>query len=185
MVCLTMLKLMLKHEMMVKTIQAAVGLGGNLGDPKVQMQEALSLLDSYNDIQIRAVSNLYKTAPWGNTDQPSFLNACALMNTELSARQLLELCLSIEKDLGRIRNERWGPRAIDLDVLFYADELIDEPGLELPHPRMIQRAFVMVPLSDVAPNKEINGRAVQFWADKLSSDEIEIADDTSDWWKRS
>lgn len=175
---------MLKRETMVKTIQAALGLGGNLGDPKTQMQEALSLLSAHNNIQIDAVSHLYKTAPWGNTDQPSFLNACALISTNYSARELLELCLGIEKDLGRIRLERWGPRAIDLDVLFYADELIDEQGLQLPHPRMTQRAFVMVPLSDVVPNKEIEGNSIQFWANKLSSDDIEVLDDTIKWWCR-
>lgn len=176
---------MLKRETMVKIVQATIGLGGNLGDPKIQMQEALLLLDAVENIQIEAVSHLYKTAPWGNTDQPSFLNACVLIGTDLSARQLLELCLGIEKDLGRIRLERWGPRAIDLDVLFYADELIDEPGLQLPHPRMTQRAFVMVPLFDVAPNKQIEGNSTQFWADKLSSDDIEIADDSSVWWQKS
>lgn len=170
---------------MGKIIQAALGLGGNLGDPKTQMQEALSLLGVRENIQIEAVSHLYKTAPWGNTDQPSFLNACTLISTNLSARQLLELCLGIEKDLGRIRLERWGPRAIDLDILFYDDELIDEPGLQLPHPRMTQRAFVMVPLSDVDPNKEIEGHSIQFWANKLNSDDIEILDDTYKWWSGS
>lgn len=171
--------------MMAKTIQAAIGLGGNLGDPKAQMQDALALLGAFETIQIETVSHLYKTAPWGNTDQPSFLNACALISTDLPARHLLELCLGIETDLGRIRLERWGPRAIDLDVLFYADELIDEPGLQLPHPRMTQRAFVMVPLSDVAPSKVIEGHSIKLWADKLSSDDIEIADDSSVWWQKS
>lgn len=170
---------------MTKVIQAAIGLGGNLGDPKTQMQDALSLLAEHENIDIEAVSHLYKTAPWGNTDQPCFLNACALIATDLSARQLLELCLGIEKELGRIRLERWGPRAIDLDVLFYTDELIDEPGLQLPHPRMTQRAFVMVPLSDITPNKEIDGNSVQFWARELGLNDIEIADDASDWWVKS
>lgn len=171
--------------MMAKVIQAAIGLGGNLGDPKTQMQEALFLLRAHENVKIEAVSHLYKTAPWGNTDQPSFLNACALVHTDLSARQLLVLCLGIEQELGRIRLERWGPRAIDLDVLFYGDELIDEPGLELPHPRMTQRAFVMVPLSDVAPTTEVEGKSIQGWADELNSGDIENTDSSSDWWQKS
>ena len=164
---------------MAKIIQAGLGLGGNIGDPKNQMCQALSLLNGYENIQIEAVSHLYKTAPWGSTDQPWFLNACALICTDFSARQFLDLCLGIEKDLGRVPLERWGPRTIDLDVLFYADEQIDEPGLQLPHPRMTQRAFVMVPLSDVAPNKRIKGHSIQFWADRLCSDDIEVLDDNS------
>ncbi|MEW7006702.1 2-amino-4-hydroxy-6-hydroxymethyldihydropteridine diphosphokinase [Lentilitoribacter sp. EG35] len=170
--------------MMTKTIQAALGLGGNLGDPKAQIQEALLLLSANENIDIEAVSHLYKTAPWGNTDQPSFLNACVLISTNLSARRLLEVCLAIEGELGRVRLERWGPRAIDLDVLFYADVQVDEPGLELPHPRMTERAFVMVPLSDVVPDKIIEENIVQFWADRLSKDDIEVADDTPLWWQK-
>lgn len=175
---------MLCRETMSKIIHAAIGLGGNLGDPQSQMQNALALLSSHENIQIESVSHLYKTAPWGNIDQPSFLNACALIKTDICARQLLKLCLDIEKDLGRVRLERWGPRVLDLDVLFYGDEQIDEPGLQIPHPRMTQRAFVMVPLSDVAPEKSIDDYLVRHWAEKLRSDGIEILDDGPDWWHK-
>jgi 2-amino-4-hydroxy-6-hydroxymethyldihydropteridine diphosphokinase len=141
---------------------AAVGLGANLGDRERAIAAALARLDDGADVRVVARSSLYETAPWGDLDQPAFLNACALVETRLSPRGLLERCLGVEAALGREREKarRWGPRAIDLDVLFYGDATVDEPGLTLPHPRMTERAFVMIPLAEIAPDHRVGGRRI-------------------------
>jgi 2-amino-4-hydroxy-6-hydroxymethyldihydropteridine diphosphokinase len=142
--------------------EAAIGLGANLGDRPQTIREALERLDDGEDVRVTAVSSLYETAPWGDLDQPPFLNACALVTTRLTARELLARCLAIESQLGRDREKsrRWGPRPIDLDVLFWGDATIDEPGLTLPHPRMLERAFVMIPLAEIAPDRIVGGRRI-------------------------
>jgi 2-amino-4-hydroxy-6-hydroxymethyldihydropteridine diphosphokinase len=140
--------------------RAFIGLGGNLGDPRAAMRAALKALDRDSATRVIRVSSLYRTPPWGKTDQPDFLNAVAELNTTLPPRALLELCLSAEASLHRVRDERWGPRSIDLDILLYDDLEIEEEGLRVPHPRMLERAFVLVPLAEIAPEIAIRGRAV-------------------------
>lgn len=130
---------------------AYVGLGGNLGDRQGHLGLALDRLAADPRIHLVAVSAFAETAPVGGPPQPPYLNAACALETGLEPRALLDLLLAIERDLGRIRGERWGPRTIDLDLLFFGDRVISEPGLEVPHPRAHERAFVLGPLREIAP----------------------------------
>ena len=132
--------------------RAYVGLGANLGDREGTIRAALAALPG-----VVAVSELRETEPVGVVDQPPFLNGAAALETELSARELLEALQEVERGLGRERRERWGPRTIDLDLLLYADETIDEPGLTVPHPRLHERRFALEPLLDLEPELVIPG----------------------------
>jgi 2-amino-4-hydroxy-6-hydroxymethyldihydropteridine diphosphokinase len=138
-------------------------LGGNVGDPAATIAAALARLEDAG-VVIVARSSLYRTAPWGKTDQPPFVNACALARTDLGPRALLERILAVESDLGRRRGERWGPRSIDIDILDYDGRAVDEPGLTLPHPHLTERAFVLIPLAEIAPDRVFAGRPVRDWA---------------------
>lgn len=140
--------------------RAALALGGNLGDVASALAAALRALEAGGELRIVARSNVWRTPPWGKTDQPDFLNMCALVATQLSPRELLALCLNVESQAGRVRKERWGPRVIDIDVLAYDDVSWDDEALTLPHPRMKQRAFVLVPLAEIAPDWVIEGARV-------------------------
>ncbi len=162
--------------------RAFIGLGGNLGDPRAAMRAALAVLAGDPAVHLARVSSLYRTPPWGRTDQPDFLNAVAELRTTLSPRSLLELCLSAEAALHRVRDERWGPRNIDLDILLYGDLEIDEEGLCVPHPRMLERAFVLVPLGEIAPDLVIGGRAVSDHLAGLDRGGIKVEAGT-DWWR--
>lgn len=144
-------------------IPATLGLGGNLGDPPAAMAQALNVLDAHEACHLVAVSHLYKTPPWGKTDQADFFNCCAMIETSLSAEALLDLCLDIERGMKRVRVERWGPRTIDIDVLTYGDSHITTARVEIPHPRMTERAFVLMPLADIAPDLVVKGRRVGEW----------------------
>lgn len=163
---------------------AAIGLGGNLGDPVRAMADALQMIDRREDCAILSVSSLYKTPPWGKIDQAAFFNSCALVETTLAPQALLELCLSIEKSMKRVRTERWGPRTIDIDLLVYDDEVIDEEGLQVPHPRMTQRGFVLLPLAQIAPDLKVDGRLVSDWINEVDLDGIEPASSDGEWWRR-
>jgi 2-amino-4-hydroxy-6-hydroxymethyldihydropteridine diphosphokinase len=142
--------------------EAALGLGANLGDREASILRALELLCEGGAARVIARSPLYETAPWGDLDQGPFLNACALIETSLEPLPLLAHCLGVESALGRDRKtgRRWGPRMIDIDVLYFGDVVADAPALTLPHPRMMERAFVLAPLTDIAPDKIIGGRRV-------------------------
>lgn len=129
---------------------AYIGIGSNQGDPAAAVEAAIARLAGLGAVPRR--SRLYRTKPWGVTDQPDFVNAVAALETELDARSLLDALKGIERDLGRIATYRWGPRAIDLDILTYGDARIDEPDLVVPHPRMTERAFVLVPLAEIDPS---------------------------------
>jgi 2-amino-4-hydroxy-6-hydroxymethyldihydropteridine diphosphokinase len=131
---------------------AYVGLGANLGDREETIRAAVAELPD-----VVAVSPLRETDPVGVTDQPQFLNGVAALETELSPRELLDVLLAVERRLGRERRERWGPRTIDLDLLLYGDEVIDEDGLKIPHPRLHERRFVLEPLADLAPQLVVPG----------------------------
>jgi 2-amino-4-hydroxy-6-hydroxymethyldihydropteridine diphosphokinase len=131
---------------------AFVGLGANLGDREGTIRAAVSQLPG-----VVAVSPLRETDPVGLTDQPRFLNGVAALETELPPRGLLDVLLAVERRLGRERGERWGPRTIDLDLLLYGDEVIDEDGLTVPHPHLHERRFVLEPLADLAPKLVVPG----------------------------
>ncbi|MBI4364845.1 MAG: 2-amino-4-hydroxy-6-hydroxymethyldihydropteridine diphosphokinase [Candidatus Latescibacteria bacterium] len=128
-----------------------VGLGSNLGDREFLVRKAVeSMRDLPRTLVIR-VSSLYDTDPVGEVDQPAFLNAVVLLETTLEPRELLWQLLLIEKRMGRIRSQRWGPRPIDLDLLFYGEEAVDEPDLTIPHREAHRRAFVLLPLAELEP----------------------------------
>ncbi len=139
--------------------RAFLGLGGNLGDVSATLAEALRRLEA-DGARLVARSADYETPPWGKEDQPAFVNACAEVATQLSPIDLLRLCLRVEASLGRIRQEKWGPRIIDIDVLAYDDVHLDTPELKLPHPFLAERAFVLLPLAEIAPDLTIDGRTV-------------------------
>lgn len=166
-----------------KATQAWLALGGNLGDPAAAMAAALRALDASEGVSVAAVSSLYRTPPWGVTDQPDFLNAVAALDTVLSARALLDLCLSTERALKRVRVERWGPRAIDIDILMFGNAVIDEPGLQVPHPRMATRAFVIVPLAEIAPEKDVGGVSARLRLAALDITGISRLPCGRDWWR--
>jgi 2-amino-4-hydroxy-6-hydroxymethyldihydropteridine diphosphokinase len=128
-------------------IRAAIGIGSNLGNPPANVRAAFRALRSAG--RVAATSQLYRTKPWGVADQPEFCNAVAIVETDLNPRELLEALKKIETDLGRVPGERWGPRAMDLDILLYGDRQVDEPGLHIPHPRLSERAFALIPLAEV------------------------------------
>jgi 2-amino-4-hydroxy-6-hydroxymethyldihydropteridine diphosphokinase len=141
--------------------KAFVGLGSNLGDSILVVRAALRALGGLPDTDLLQASNLYRTPAWGVTAQPDFINAVAMIETGLSAQALLAAMLQIERDAGRDRREdgsdRWGPRMLDLDLLLYADAVIDEPGLRVPHPHLHERAFALLPLVEIAPDAVIPG----------------------------
>ena len=128
-----------------------VGLGSNLGDREASIRAALEALAELPDTALIRASSLYDTEPMGEIDQPDFLNAVAELDTGLAPRQLMWNLLLIEKRLGRVRTSRWGPRIIDLDLLLAEDQVIDEPDLQLPHPELTRRSFVLVPLVELVP----------------------------------
>lgn len=129
----------------------AIALGSNLGDSLAILRGALAALDQHPDIAVVACSRVYQTAPVG-PPQPDYLNACALLRSHLAPAELLHLLLAVERQFGRERRERWGARRLDLDLLLFDDLIIETAELEVPHPRMWERAFVLVPLAEVAPD---------------------------------
>jgi 2-amino-4-hydroxy-6-hydroxymethyldihydropteridine diphosphokinase len=158
------------------TTVAVVGLGANLGDAKASVLEAIAVLDLLPSTRMLRASKLYRTPAWGQVEQPDFINAAAVLQTGLGARTLLERLLAIERDFGRIRTagERWGPRTLDLDLLLFGDAVIDEPGLQVPHPHLHERAFALLPLAEIAPELTIPGAGrVGELAAVMASDGIE------------
>ena len=137
---------------------AYVGIGSNLQSPAGQVESALELLSSIPETRVVRCSSLYRSAPFGGIEQPDFVNAAAALLTRLSARKLLHELQHIEARRGRQRDEvRWGPRVLDLDLLVYAVETIDEPGLSVPHPGIAERNFVLLPLKEIAPGLVVPG----------------------------
>jgi 2-amino-4-hydroxy-6-hydroxymethyldihydropteridine diphosphokinase len=132
-------------------MKAFIGLGSNLGEREAQLRGALDAIAALPGTQLVRVSSLYDTEPVGEPDQPNFLNAVAQVDTELTARQLLWNLLLIERRLGRVRTRHWGPRTIDLDLLLYGALVVDEPDLQVPHPELTRRSFVLVPLVELDP----------------------------------
>ena len=159
-----------------------LSLGGNLGDPAKSMGAALRMLDADGDTRVTGVSSLYRTPPWGKLDQPDFLNAAAEISTGLAPRALLDLCLDAERKLKRVREERWGPRLIDIDILVFGERVIHETGLEVPHPRMLERAFVLAPLAEIAPGLVVGGRCITDRLVAVDTSGIERLPSGRDWW---
>jgi 2-amino-4-hydroxy-6-hydroxymethyldihydropteridine diphosphokinase len=141
-------------------VRAYVGLGANLGDREATIRRAVALLDELAGVSVVGLSTLRETEPWGPVEQPSYLNGAAAVETELGPRELLDALLDVERRLGRVRGDekRWGPRTIDLDLLLYGDLVLDESGLEVPHPRLHERRFALEPLAELAPDAVVAGR---------------------------
>ena len=164
--------------------RAWLGLGGNLGDVRGSMIDVLDWLDKRDGIAVTAVSGLYETPPWGITEQPRFLNACAQLLTSRSPQDLLATCLDGEQRLKRIRNERWGPRTIDIDILVVEGVELDTPDLVIPHPRIHERAFVLIPLCDLTPSLPINGKSAADWLELCDPGGVKRVADADEWWQR-
>ncbi len=137
---------------------AAVGLGSNLNDPVAQVSGALAALAALPDSELLVASSLYRNPPMGPQDQPDYVNAAALLRTRLTAQALLQELQALERRQGRVRERRWGPRTIDLDLLLWGDATINEPGLIVPHPGLHERPFVLYPLAEIAPGLHVPGR---------------------------
>jgi 2-amino-4-hydroxy-6-hydroxymethyldihydropteridine diphosphokinase len=148
--------------------EALLAFGANMGDARATLDRAVARLCDGRDIRLLARSSDYRTPPWGVVDQPPFVNLCIAIETELLPRALLQRGLAVEAAFGRdrAREQRWGPRPLDIDLLTYDNLALDEPGLTLPHPRLLQRAFVLVPLHEIRPGLVVAGTAI---ADALAS----------------
>jgi 2-amino-4-hydroxy-6-hydroxymethyldihydropteridine diphosphokinase len=129
-----------------------IGIGSNQGDPVENCRRAIGGIVSDGRNRLVRCSSFYRTEPMGRKDQDWFVNGVVLVETSLGPGQMLEFLLSLEKEMGRVRRERWGPRVIDLDILFYGEEIIDEENLQVPHPRLHERRFVLIPLKEIAPD---------------------------------
>jgi 2-amino-4-hydroxy-6-hydroxymethyldihydropteridine diphosphokinase len=154
-------------------VEIGLGLGGNVGDPIGAIGAALDALQSRGIATIRAVSSFYRTKPWGVADQPDYANACAVGATRLQPYDLLDAIKELERDLGRVETIRWGPRIIDIDILFYGDEALADSRLTLPHKDLLRRAFVLVPLAEIAPDRMIGGVRVEDAARALGSEGVQ------------
>lgn len=139
-------------------MRAYIGLGANLGEREATLRRAIELLEAEDELDVIAVSRFRETDPVGVVEQPRFVNGVAAVETELLPRELLERLLKIERELGRVRDgTRWGPRTIDLDLLLYGGEIVDEPGMRVPHPRLHERRFALEPLSELDPEAVVPG----------------------------
>ncbi|MCO5133813.1 MAG: 2-amino-4-hydroxy-6-hydroxymethyldihydropteridine diphosphokinase [Phyllobacteriaceae bacterium] len=165
--------------------RAWIGLGGNVGDVRRSMRQAVAGIGALPGTRVEAASSLYRTKPWGDADQDDFLNACIRISTALAPRDLLAELKRIENDLKRRKTRRWGPRTIDLDILVYEGVEGEWEGLILPHPRAAQRIFVIRPLCDIDPQLEIAGKPASAWLDALvekgEGSEIELNEARPGW----
>ncbi|WP_068310632.1 2-amino-4-hydroxy-6-hydroxymethyldihydropteridine diphosphokinase [Polycladidibacter hongkongensis] len=143
------------------SVKAVLALGSNMGDTRDYINQAISALDRVAGINVVAKSGDYRTPPWGPVAQDPYRNCCILVEATCSAHDLLRHSLSIESALGRVRDVRWGPRTIDIDLVLFGDEKISDDVLQLPHPRMGERSFVLVPLKELLPTYRLeDGRSV-------------------------
>ena len=155
--------------------EALVALGGNVGDARATLDRAVAMFCDGDAVTLRARSSDYRTPPWGVESQPPFINLCLAVTTALSPRHLLARAQRVEQALGRnrAREQRWGPRPVDIDLLAYDDVAWDDPDLALPHPRLFERAFVLVPLAEIAPDRRIAGIRVRDALARLDTAGIE------------
>ena len=153
---------------------AYLGLGSNIGDKKNYLHRALQLLNQENKIKISKCSSFYETEPWGYTDQDVFMNIVAEIETQLTASELLQKCQKVEQELDRVREFKWGPRTMDIDILLYNDEMIETDKLKIPHPYLLERDFTVLPLAEIAPNLVINNTSIKQWATKFDEKAMKI-----------
>jgi 2-amino-4-hydroxy-6-hydroxymethyldihydropteridine diphosphokinase len=142
--------------------RAYLALGGNVGDSRAVLDRAIALLCDGREVRLLARSSDYETPPWGVTEQPAFVNLCIAVDTDLSPHALLQRAHAVERALGRDRahERRWGPRTADIDLIAYEDMIVHDADLILPHPRLLERAFVLVPLAEIAPDLQISGHRI-------------------------
>ncbi|MFT3730619.1 MAG: 2-amino-4-hydroxy-6-hydroxymethyldihydropteridine diphosphokinase [Hyphomicrobium sp.] len=151
---------------------AVLALGTNIGDRVANIEDAIDRLGADGVVKVVARSRLYRTAPWGVTDQDWFVNACVGVQTALSPHELLRRCQAVENDMGRVRVQHWGPRIIDVDILTFGKRQICEPDLVVPHPLIAERAFVLVPLRDIAPDFSIGGQTLDAMLSELNAEDV-------------
>ena len=165
---------------MAQSVIAYLCLGGNLGDRLEALTEALKLLDSHDDMRLVSCSSVYETEPWAVAEQPNFLNLVAAFETTLAPVDLLAVCKDVEARIGRTESYRWGPRLIDADILLYGDRIVSiaEPDLQIPHVRLAERAFALVPLAEIASNVQVppSGSTAQMLTDQVEGKEGVV------WW---
>ena len=161
--------------MIATMAEAFIALGGNIGDVRATFDQAIALLCDGAAVRLKARSSDYRTPPWGVSDQPPFINAVIAVDTSLTPHGLLDRALACERALGRDRahERRWGPRTIDIDILAYDDLVLNDPSLTLPHPRLFERAFVLVPLAEIAPDRVIAGIAIRDALRNVDASDIE------------
>jgi 2-amino-4-hydroxy-6-hydroxymethyldihydropteridine diphosphokinase len=159
----------------VPIAQILIALGGNVGDARATLRKAIEILCDGTDVRLIARSSDYRTPPWGVTEQPPFINAAIAVTTDLPPRALLDRAHAVEHLFGRNREkeERWGPRTLDIDLIAYGDLALNEPDLILPHPRLFERAFVLVPLAEIVPDGEIAGTRIADAARRIDKAGIE------------
>ena len=164
--------------------EALLSLGGNVGDARATLDRAVAGLCDGADVRLLARSSDYRTPPWGMVDQPAFINLALMVDTRLSPRALLDRVLQIETEFGRdrAREQRWGPRTLDIDIIAYDGLDTDEPGLTLPHPRLFERAFVLAPLAEIVPNRVIHGIRIADGLARLDCFGIEKLPSASSGW---
>jgi 2-amino-4-hydroxy-6-hydroxymethyldihydropteridine diphosphokinase len=143
-----------------KLVRVGFGLGSNIGDKPGNLKRALRLIEERGVARLTAVSRIYRTPPWGDLDQGDFANACALGETSMSPYELLAAVKKIEADMGREPTRRWGPRLIDVDILFLGERVLEDPELTLPHKELFARGFVLAPLAEIAPRLSLGGREI-------------------------
>lgn len=151
--------------------KAYLGLGTNMGDRETYLSSAVKLLDNYENITVTNKSKIYETKAWGYTDQADFLNMCIEIKTSLNEYELLKVCQEVELKLSRERIIRWGPRTIDVDILFFNDVILNNEDLYIPHPRISERAFVLIPLMDINKNLLIKGKVIGEYLNSLTNEE--------------
>lgn len=152
--------------------KAYLGLGTNMGDKQAYLKEACKIISDNPNINIVKISKVYKTKAWGYTNQDDFLNICIEVDTNLSPEELLEVCHEVENKLNRVRVIRWGPRTIDVDILFFNNIISTDENLTLPHPRIKERAFVLIPLMDLNKELAIDNKTISYYLSNLEKEEL-------------
>lgn len=162
--------------------KAWLGLGGNLGDVREAMARSLVWINGQDHLSVVRVSPIYKTPPWGVEDQPWFLNCCVQVDTTLTPEALLDICQEAERRGKRKRIIRWGPRTIDVDILMMEGVAQLEQRLTIPHPRIEERAFVLVPLADITAKEMLKGKTISQLAKAINKDGLECVEENENWW---
>jgi 2-amino-4-hydroxy-6-hydroxymethyldihydropteridine diphosphokinase len=155
-------------------MRVGFGLGSNIGDKPGNLKRALRLIEERGLARLTAVSRIYRTPPWGDLDQGDFANACALGETSMPPYELLAAVKKIEADMGREPTRRWGPRLIDVDILFLGEHTIEDPELTLPHKELFARGFVLAPLAEIAPRLSLGGREIAAAAKEVDLSGVEL-----------